>query len=77
MLAGFVIGKKTSGETTGCKISEGNLNFWEMKAKFGSITYWNHDSLPSQDDAFLRSFHWIAVAEAVTLFSQLFVIHIY
>ncbi|KAI6703085.1 hypothetical protein NL676_012221 [Syzygium grande] len=63
--SGFVIGKKTSGETSGSEISEGDLNYWEMKAKFGSVTYWNHDCLPSQDDAFLRSFHWIAVAEAL------------
>ncbi|XP_030511586.1 ribonuclease H2 subunit C isoform X2 [Rhodamnia argentea] len=63
--SGFVIGKKTIGETSGSEISEGNLNFWEMKAKFGSVTYWNHDCLPSQDDAFLRSFHWISVAEAL------------
>ncbi|KAI3420480.1 uncharacterized protein J3R85_012787 [Psidium guajava] len=63
--SGFVLGKKTFGETSGSEISEGNLNFWETKAKFGSVAYWNHDCLPSQDDAFLRSFHWISVAEAL------------
>lgn len=37
-----------------------------MKAKFDKLTYWNHDTPPSKDDPFLRSFHWFAVAEAVS-----------
>lgn len=39
-----------------------------MNAKFQNVTLWNHDNLPSQDDAFLRSFHWFAVAKAVSFY---------
>nr|BAF00371.1 hypothetical protein [Arabidopsis thaliana] len=38
---------------------------WEVKAKFNNLTYWNHDSLPSKDDTFFRSFHWFSIAEAL------------
>lgn len=64
--AGFVLGKKSLGKRK-ANTSEGNSNCWEMNAKYKSITYWNHDSLPSQDDAFLRCFHWLAVAKSVSL----------
>jgi len=40
---------------------------WEVKAKFNNLTYWNHDSLPSKDDTFFRSFHWFSIAEAVSV----------
>ena len=45
---------------------EKNSICWEVKAKFQNLTYWNHDTLPSHDDAFSRSFHWLSVAEAVS-----------
>ncbi|OVA11820.1 Ribonuclease H2 [Macleaya cordata] len=64
--SGFVLGKKKNPKkrkTSG--ISEDNLNCWETRAGFQSITYWNHDSLPSHDDVFLRSFHWFPVANAL------------
>ncbi|KAL6282889.1 hypothetical protein ACE6H2_013818 [Prunus campanulata] len=61
---GFVLGKKSLGKRK-ANTSEGNSNCWEMNAKYKSITYWNHDSLPSQDDAFLRCFHWLAVAKSM------------
>ncbi|XP_039070466.1 uncharacterized protein LOC120217445 isoform X2 [Hibiscus syriacus] len=64
-LKGFVLTKKTSGKRKACDVSEENSNNWEMKAMFDELTYWNHDSLPSKDDPFLRSFHWFAVAEAL------------
>lgn len=64
--AGFVIGKKNLGKKKASDQSEEISNSWEMKAKFQSITFWNHDSLPSQDDAFVRSFHWLTVAKAVS-----------
>ncbi|XP_052201416.1 uncharacterized protein LOC127807533 isoform X2 [Diospyros lotus] len=63
--SGFVIGKKKSlGKRKVSDQLEENSN-WEMNAKFQSITYWNHDSLPSQDDAFLRSFHFLTIAKAL------------
>lgn len=39
---------------------------WETDAKFQAMTFWNHDILPSQDDAYVRSFHWLAVSRAVS-----------
>ncbi|KAL6201652.1 hypothetical protein ACLB2K_025364 [Fragaria x ananassa] len=63
--SGFVLGKKSLDKRKASKISEGNSNCWEINAKYKSITYWNHDSVPSQDDAFLRSFHWLAVAKTM------------
>ncbi|PPD75663.1 hypothetical protein GOBAR_DD27415 [Gossypium barbadense] len=62
--AGFVLVKNNSGKRKAYDVSEGNSNDWEMKAKFDKLTYWNHDTPPSKDDPFLRSFHWFTVAEA-------------
>ncbi|KAH9615837.1 hypothetical protein KSS87_002041 [Heliosperma pusillum] len=71
--SGFIMGKKKSSEDKTnkvngrCKasvISDGNDNNWEMLAKCGNMTFWNHDSCPSQDDASLRLFHLFAVAKA-------------
>ncbi|XP_043701009.1 ribonuclease H2 subunit C-like isoform X3 [Telopea speciosissima] len=64
--SGFVLGKtKNPGKRKASEISECNLNCWEIAAKFQTIAYWNHDSLPSHDDTFLRCFHWFAVANAL------------
>ncbi|GMH02676.1 hypothetical protein Nepgr_004515 [Nepenthes gracilis] len=71
--AGFVLGKKNPGKGKAQKIlgkgeafeSEWNSNSWEMLAKCRNMTFWNHDSLPSQDDASMRSFHWFAVSKAL------------
>ncbi|KAK9268174.1 hypothetical protein L1049_010616 [Liquidambar formosana] len=63
--SGFVLGKKSPDNRKLTDISEEDLNRWETNAKFQSITFWNHDSLPSQDDTNLRSFHWFAVAKAL------------
>ncbi|CAL1402387.1 unnamed protein product [Linum trigynum] len=60
--SGFVLGKKSLGKR---KASDCNSNCWEPNAKFENITYWNHDTLPSQDDMFVRSLHWLSVAEAL------------
>lgn len=62
--SGFVIGKKKLGKRKASDKSEEDSGSWETNAKFQNVTFWNHDSLPSQDDAFLRSFHWLAVAKA-------------
>ncbi|KAL5577601.1 hypothetical protein UlMin_019300 [Ulmus minor] len=63
--SGFVLGKKGRGKRKASKMSEEDSNCWEMNAKFKNMTYWKHDSLPSQHDAFLRSFHWLAVAKVM------------
>uniref|UniRef100_A0A1D1Y2V9 Ribonuclease H2 subunit C n=1 Tax=Anthurium amnicola TaxID=1678845 RepID=A0A1D1Y2V9_9ARAE len=44
---------------------EGNPDRWVSRAEFRSMTYWNHDSLPSQDDPLVRCFHWFSVANAL------------
>ncbi|KAF7842540.1 ribonuclease H2 subunit C [Senna tora] len=62
---GFVLGKKSLGRKKSSDISEDNSNSWEMKATFQKVTYWNHDCLPSQNDDFLRAFHWLTVAKAL------------
>jgi hypothetical protein len=67
--AGFVLGKKNLGKRKSSDMSEGNSNRWEVNAKFHNVTYWNHDILPSHDDAFLRSFHWLSVAKVVSFCS--------
>ncbi|CAA2997805.1 ribonuclease H2 subunit C [Olea europaea subsp. europaea] len=59
--SGFILGKKSSDEKTNAETSY----CWEANAKFQNLTLWNHDSLPSNDDAFMRTFHWFAVAKAL------------
>ncbi|XP_050371081.1 uncharacterized protein LOC126789064 [Argentina anserina] len=63
--SGFVLGKKSLDKRNASHRSDGNSNCWEINAKYKSITYWNHDSVPSQDDALLRSFHWLSVAKTM------------
>ncbi|KMT17102.1 hypothetical protein BVRB_2g041560 [Beta vulgaris subsp. vulgaris] len=72
--AGFILGKKNSSQSKNKKtagrskvpdISDISGNNWETLAKCGDIAFWNHDSLPSQDDASLRLFHCFAVAKAL------------
>lgn len=53
------------------KRSEEDSSCWEMKANFQNITLWNHDSLPSENDASLRAFHLFSVATAVCFFLTL------
>lgn len=68
--SGFVLGqasnRNANGKRKACSPTEENP-CWEVKAKFDKMTYWNHDSLPSKDDTFLRSFHWFSIAEAVSV----------
>ncbi|XP_065852082.1 uncharacterized protein [Euphorbia lathyris] len=64
--SGFVLGKKNVQKRKATDLCEQNSsNRWEVNAKFENITYWNNESLPSQDDTFFRSFHWLSVAEAL------------
>ncbi|CAE6038899.1 unnamed protein product [Arabidopsis arenosa] len=66
--SGFVLGQASNlnanGKRKASMPAEEN-QCWEVKAKFDNLTYWNHDSLPSKDDTFLRSFHWFSIAEAL------------
>lgn len=64
--SGFVLGKKMSDAKS--KRSKEDSSCWETKAKFQNITLWNHDSLPSENDASLRAFHLFSVATAVSFF---------
>ncbi|PHT55307.1 hypothetical protein CQW23_03793 [Capsicum baccatum] len=61
--SGFVLGKKMSDVKS--KRSKEDSSCWETKAKFQNITLWNHDSLPSENDASLRAFHLFSVATAL------------
>ncbi|KAL2901200.1 Ribonuclease H2 subunit C [Bienertia sinuspersici] len=72
--SGFILGKKnsskgeakkTNGRGKAPEISNSSENSWEMLAKCRNLTFWNHDSLPSHDDASLRLFHCFAVAKAL------------
>lgn len=57
-LPGFVIAKNKSTE---------DKHIWQARAKFSSVAFWNHDSLPSKDDSCLRAFHLLTVSNAVNL----------
>ncbi|KAF5742355.1 hypothetical protein HS088_TW09G00400 [Tripterygium wilfordii] len=65
--SGFVIerGLGSHGKRKASDMSVEDPKCWHVNAKFENITYWNHDSLPSENDSFLRAFHWFAVAEAL------------
>ncbi|KAL0398138.1 UNVERIFIED_CONTAM: hypothetical protein Sradi_2157100 [Sesamum radiatum] len=59
--SGFILGNKSD-------VKEGNnrnSDCWETNATFQNVTVWNHDAMPSKDDAFLRVFHWFTVANAL------------
>lgn len=71
--SGFILGKrnsnkgntKTAGKGKAPESSNSSENNWEMLATCGNMTFWNHDSLPSQDDPSMRLFHCFAVAKAL------------
>ncbi|KAK2658723.1 hypothetical protein Ddye_005256 [Dipteronia dyeriana] len=63
--SGFILGKESRGKRKVPEMSKESSNCWEVNAKFDKLSYWNHDTLPSKDDTFLRAFHWFAVAEAL------------
>lgn len=79
ILSGFVLGqasnKNANGKRTACSDTEKN-QCWEVNAKFDKMTYWNHDTLPSNDDTILRSFHWFTIAEAVSIYIHFLPNHI-
>ncbi|KAL7089668.1 hypothetical protein ACP275_13G198300 [Erythranthe tilingii] len=59
--SGFILGKKMPDEETKTTNSE----CWETNATFKNVTVWNHDEMPSKEDAFVRAFHWFAVANTL------------
>ncbi|KAK1304266.1 hypothetical protein QJS10_CPB11g01655 [Acorus calamus] len=58
---GFVLGKKLKGPKSGDSLDSID---WEARARFGNLTYYNHDDVPSNEDALPRCFHWFAVVDA-------------
>lgn len=68
LFAGIVLEKRSHDKKDSLNMDKGNLNSWEINAKFNSITFWNHDNLPSPDDTHMRCFHWFAVAKAVSFY---------
>ncbi|XP_068656299.1 uncharacterized protein [Aristolochia californica] len=58
--------RKNMGKRKSVEVCDENSSCWEASAKFEKITFWNHDSFPSQTDAFMRFFHWFPVADAVS-----------
>ncbi|KAI3824408.1 hypothetical protein L1987_05867 [Smallanthus sonchifolius] len=63
--SGFVIGRKTVAKRKASDTNGGTTASWQMNAKFQNITFWNHDNLPSKEDAFLRALHLFDVAKAL------------
>ncbi|KAK1303974.1 hypothetical protein QJS10_CPB11g01661 [Acorus calamus] len=59
---GFVLGKKLKGPKSGDSLDS---NDWEARARFGNLTYYNHDDVPSNEDALPRCFHWFAIVDAL------------
>ncbi|KAL3833790.1 hypothetical protein ACJIZ3_008526 [Penstemon smallii] len=55
--SGFILGKKSPEEK--------NPDCWETRATSRNVTVWNHDDVPSKDDAFVRAFHWFAVSKTL------------
>ena len=67
--AGFVLGKKNLDKNDSpSTVEEGNSQSWETSAMFHDITYWNHQFIPSHNDDFVRAFHWLTLAQAVSFF---------
>jgi len=61
---GYVLEKKR-GQNSDVEVS----NF-VSRAEFQNITYWNHDTMPSAEDSLPRCFHWLTVANAVSIISS-------
>ncbi|KAL8508471.1 hypothetical protein ACS0TY_018919 [Phlomoides rotata] len=59
--SGFILGKRSHENGT----NTANLECWETNATFQNVTIWNHDAMPSKDDAFVRAFHWFTAANAL------------
>ncbi|XP_074567961.1 uncharacterized protein C12B10.15c isoform X1 [Curcuma longa] len=61
---GYVLDKKRSGNEKCLETPGGGFGRWVSRAEFTSLTYWNHDNIPSLDDLLPRCFHWFPVANA-------------
>ena len=60
--------KKSGGKDT--QNSEGEVSNFVSRAEFQNITYWNHDTAPSAEDSLPRCFHWLTIANAVSIISS-------
>ena len=60
--------KKSGGKDT--QNSEGEVSNFVSRAEFQNITYWNHDTTPSAEDSLPRCFHWLTIANAVSIISS-------
>eukprot|EP01018_Ginkgo_biloba_P020144 Gb_11528 [translate_table: standard] len=69
IVKGFVLEKEKpreqNGSRKGSSLKEGGLDAWTATAAFQNITYWNHDTVPSESDTFNCCFHWFALANAL------------
>lgn len=59
--------KKSGGKDK--QNSDGEVSNFVARAEFQNITYWNHDTTPSAEDSLPRCFHWLTVANAVSIIS--------
>ncbi|KAL8170197.1 hypothetical protein V2J09_022001 [Rumex salicifolius] len=59
--------KKVSVRDKSSTEVDSQSNDWEVLAKSHNISVWNHDTVPSKDDPFVRVFHWLTVASAWSL----------
>ncbi|XP_075496322.1 uncharacterized protein C12B10.15c isoform X1 [Primulina tabacum] len=59
--SGSILGKKSSDKNANSSSS----NCWKTCATFENLTIWNHDAVPSKEDAFLRALHWFPIAQAL------------
>uniref|UniRef100_A0A7N0T3M1 Uncharacterized protein n=1 Tax=Kalanchoe fedtschenkoi TaxID=63787 RepID=A0A7N0T3M1_KALFE len=55
--SGFVVASEKDAKDDSCT--------WKARAKFTTAAFWNHDSLPSQNDTSFRSLHWLTVSDAL------------
>ncbi|OAY71492.1 ribonuclease H2 subunit C [Ananas comosus] len=63
---GYILERKKLGKGKDAEGStDGDFSSWASRAEFRSVTYWDHDILPSTDDPLLRCFHWFPVANAL------------
>ncbi|GJN19087.1 hypothetical protein PR202_gb06325 [Eleusine coracana subsp. coracana] len=62
---GYVLEKKSGGKDK--QDSDAEVGDFVSHAEFQNITYWNHDTTPSAEDPLPRCFHWLTVANAVSM----------
>ena len=66
---GYVLEKKSGGKDM--QSLDGEVSNFVSRAEFQNITYWNHDTMPSAEDPLPRCFHWLTIANAVSICFQI------